>query len=293
MKIAVVSSNDRQATEIVRVLRTRSPSDEVQLVAGMPQVLAAGAGGTTPDVLVLDAPSIGEGDLDQLERLSHVHPRLAFIVLTQQSSRQFLMRAMRAGVREVMPLPLNGDALCAAIQRIDDKRGSQSQTHGKVLAFISCKGGSGATFLATNLGYALATLKDKRVALIDLNLQFGDASLLQRHAICRHRAGGTFRPAAAAYARAQIHHALGIGLDAGSRQPRFGERPQLRFHGLVARPSGYAGMARQYAFYIAVQNRTRLPKSERSNRGGSRATDAGQALQSLDILRELAVVAVA
>ena len=177
MKIAVVSSNDKQATEIVRLLRARSPSDEVQVVAGMPQVLAAGAGATTPDVLVLDAPSVGEGDLDQLERLSHVHPRLAFIVITQQSSPEFLMRAMRAGVREVMPLPLNGDALCAAIHRIDDKRGSQSQTHGKVLAFISCKGGSGATFLATNLGYALATLKNKRVALIDLNLQFGDASL--------------------------------------------------------------------------------------------------------------------
>jgi pilus assembly protein CpaE len=27
---------------------------------------------------------------------------------------------------------------------------------GKVLAFISCKGGSGSTFLATNLAYALA-----------------------------------------------------------------------------------------------------------------------------------------
>lgn len=177
MKIAVVSSNDKQAAEIVRLLRARSPSDEVQGVAGMPEVLAAGAGATTPDVLVLDAPSIGEGDLDQLERLSHVHPRLAFIVLSQQSSPDFLLRAMRAGVREVLPMPLNGDALCAAVQRIDDKRGNQSLTHGKVLAFISCKGGSGATFLATNLAYALATLKNKRVALIDLNLQFGDASL--------------------------------------------------------------------------------------------------------------------
>ena len=42
---------------------------------------------------------------------------------------------------------------------------------------MSCKGGSGATFLATNLGYALAALENKRVVLIDLNLQFGDASL--------------------------------------------------------------------------------------------------------------------
>jgi pilus assembly protein CpaE len=177
LKIAVVSPHDRQSEEIAGILRARSSSDEVDLLTGMPQVLAAGAGASTPDVLVFNSPLMREEELDQMERLSHVHPRLAFIVLSEQNSPEFLMRAMRAGVREVLPLPLNKDALCAAIQRIEEKRGSQSQTHGKVLAFISCKGGSGATFLATNLAYALATLKNKRVALIDLNLQFGDASL--------------------------------------------------------------------------------------------------------------------
>ncbi len=48
---------------------------------------------------------------------------------------------------------------------------------GEVMAFLSCKGGSGATFLATNLGYAIAAIQKKRVLLIDLNLQFGDAAL--------------------------------------------------------------------------------------------------------------------
>jgi pilus assembly protein CpaE len=42
-----------------------------------------------------------------------------------------------------------------------------------VLAFASCKGGSGATFIASNLAYQLAA--EKSVLLIDLNLQFGDA----------------------------------------------------------------------------------------------------------------------
>ncbi len=42
--------------------------------------------------------------------------------------------------------------------------------------FLSAKGRGGATFLATNVGYALARRK-RRVALLDLNLQFGDAAL--------------------------------------------------------------------------------------------------------------------
>jgi pilus assembly protein CpaE len=38
---------------------------------------------------------------------------------------------------------------------------------------MACKGGSGTTFMATNLGYHLA--ESRSVLLIDLNLQFGDA----------------------------------------------------------------------------------------------------------------------
>jgi pilus assembly protein CpaE len=38
---------------------------------------------------------------------------------------------------------------------------------------MSCKGGSGATLLATNLAYPLA--ESRSVLLVDLNLQFGDA----------------------------------------------------------------------------------------------------------------------
>lgn len=46
-----------------------------------------------------------------------------------------------------------------------------------MLAFVSCKGGSGATFTAANLAYVLAAGGRRRVALIDMNLQFGDALL--------------------------------------------------------------------------------------------------------------------
>jgi pilus assembly protein CpaE len=50
-----------------------------------------------------------------------------------------------------------------------------------VLCFIGCKGGSGATFLATNLAYLLAEQEEKKVAFLDLNLQFGDAALYVTH----------------------------------------------------------------------------------------------------------------
>ena len=84
---------------------------------------------------------------------------------------------MRAGVREVLQLPLVHRAFHEAMDRIATTAGVTDMRDGKVLAFISCKGGSGATFISTNFGYALATLAEKKVLLIDLHGQFGDATL--------------------------------------------------------------------------------------------------------------------
>jgi pilus assembly protein CpaE len=63
------------------------------------------------------------------------------------------------------------------MDRIGATASSATIRDGKVLAFIACKGGSGATFISTNFGYALATLAGKKVLLIDLHGQFGDATL--------------------------------------------------------------------------------------------------------------------
>lgn len=177
MKITVVSKDEKHLAEVARLLRERNPADDVCAMAGSLEKLVGISDLASPDVLVLDRPSVEGGDLDRLERLSHLYPGLAFIVLCQQQSSDFLIQAMRVGVREVLPSPVSASTLLPAMGRVEEKLDQHLHSHGKVLAFISCKGGSGATFLATNLAYALATQENKRVALIDLNLQFGDASL--------------------------------------------------------------------------------------------------------------------
>jgi len=175
VKIAILSRDDRQLIELARVLRNRPGADEVDMIAGTPAKLTTLADEAVPDVLVVDQPRADEGELEGLERLGLLFPRMSFIVLSGDLSQDFLLRAMRAGVREVLPAVPQPAALAQALDRIAEKLGNQGGTNGKVLAFISCKGGSGSTFLATNLAYALST--GKRVALIDMNLQFGDASL--------------------------------------------------------------------------------------------------------------------
>lgn len=49
-------------------------------------------------------------------------------------------------------------------------------TAGKVIAFLPCKGGAGATFIAANVAHALS-LAGHATCLLDLNLPFGEAAL--------------------------------------------------------------------------------------------------------------------
>jgi len=176
MKITAISNNDKHLFEIARLLRDRSATDHVEVISGPMDKLNTTEQGV-PDLVLLAQPIVNGKEFERIESLSAQHPATAIIVACQQQTPEFLLAAMRAGVREVLPLPMDQQQLIEAVRRIDDKRASAVRSQGKVLAFVSCKGGSGATFLATNLAYALAAAENKKVALFDLNLQFGDASL--------------------------------------------------------------------------------------------------------------------
>ncbi|HVL56937.1 MAG TPA: AAA family ATPase, partial [Burkholderiaceae bacterium] len=130
-----------------------------------------------PDLIVVDLPQLGSNELSRLQSALAASPATAMILLASDRSPEFLLHAMRAGVREVLHIPLNGDELAQAcerqMQRVGGLRGGRQ---GKVLAFVPSKGGSGATFIAANTAYALAA-RGQRVALIDLNLHLGDAAL--------------------------------------------------------------------------------------------------------------------
>lgn len=164
---------------MARHVRTSGPGLEVLVTAGTVGNLPAAMNGSRPDLLVLDG--VDASGLDALARLAQMHPEIDTIVVSHEQSPAFLLKAMQAGVREVLPPPVGAAALQAAVQRLLRKRAPAAagpSRHGEVLAFLSCKGGGGATFLAANVAHALSTREGRSVALIDLDLQFGDALLM-------------------------------------------------------------------------------------------------------------------
>lgn len=174
MKVAILI----QRTETLKKIRDALSGVgdmELSVLSGSVAQFVASPHEPTPDLLIVES-SDGAAELDILERITANLPRLAVFLLVAQQSSEFLLRAMRIGVREVLSGAFDATALHDALDRLRQRAVLTNSPNGKILAFLPCKGGSGATFLATNLGYALAKA-GKSVALIDLNLQFGDAAL--------------------------------------------------------------------------------------------------------------------
>lgn len=177
MKALLISRDTQLCAEIASQGAARVPPLHVAASrAGLREALDRPLA-DAPALVIVDIGDADATDGDLLERLTRHYASAHFMLLTDNHHPEILIRAMRAGVREVLQLPLVHRALHEAIDRIATSAGVASVHDGKVLAFIACKGGSGATFISTNFGYALATLADKKVLLIDLHRQFGDATL--------------------------------------------------------------------------------------------------------------------
>jgi len=178
LKIAVVSPNPAHLEDIGRYLQAEDGSRGVALHEGGIVKVRVLADQLRPDLIILDSMCRDLEDLPVLEYVSTQHPHTVLVLLCANHTPEFLINAMRAGVREVLKSPVTKEVLLAAVERIAQRLGlaAKPREAGTVAAFIPCKGGSGSTFLATNLGYQLA-VENKKVLLIDLNLQFGDAVL--------------------------------------------------------------------------------------------------------------------
>jgi pilus assembly protein CpaE len=178
MKIKVVSSNAQRAEQVAQLVRASGPDLEVHVATGAMSTLPAAVNGTRPALLVLDG--VDTQGLDAVGRYTQLNPDVETIVISAEQSPAFLLKAMQTGVREVLPALLNAQAMEAAVQRVTRKRKPTAAPAepGQVLAFMACKGGSGASVLAANLAHILSVRDARSVALLDLDLQFGDALLM-------------------------------------------------------------------------------------------------------------------
>ncbi len=120
-----------------------------------------------------------ELSLSYLNTRAGQEPRPALFALLHDRSPELMKRVLRAGADELLFLPLDpGDATRALLKISETRR--REEVHvggGTIVSLVSLIGGTGVTSLAANLALALRYAFDKRVAVVDLDLQTGGLSV--------------------------------------------------------------------------------------------------------------------
>ena len=138
--------------------------------------------------------------LPELQALLRRRPSCGAVLLVFDLSPEIVQRAFRAGVDDVVAVHAEDSELLSAIDRASERIHKRleeeeleqvakaaavltpaqppSPVSGRVVTVFGTKGGVGKSVVATNLAATLAKQANGAVALVDANLQFGDAAIM-------------------------------------------------------------------------------------------------------------------
>lgn len=176
LRVLLVGEADEKRQEVKSALASLG-DPSLEIVEAVPGPGRAANGGPPPDVtMVLFNGGNEEASLAYLqsEAEDDSPSRPVLFALVQERSPVLMRRILRAGADELLFLPLDiGDATRALLKISETRRKAERQTGGVVISLVSTVGGVGVTSLTANLALALRYTLNKRVAVVDLDLQTG------------------------------------------------------------------------------------------------------------------------
>jgi len=132
------------------------------------------------DIVIVACGEYSDMTTEMVDRAVKQRPDRPVVVLAQGSPNGLLRQAFEAGADDVLALPQSPENIRFALEKVIARRHGSAYVQGTPSAPLICilgpKGGTGKTLVAANLAVALAQ-RDRRVVLVDLDLQFGDVGL--------------------------------------------------------------------------------------------------------------------
>lgn len=186
----------------------------------------------------------------------------AVLLVANEVTTELLRAAIKTGVRDVLTTSDGPKVIVSSVLAADrtvEKRRTPEEpapvpevparSSGKVITVFSTKGGVGKSVLATNLGVALAGQLGRKTVIADLDLQFGDVSVMLQVPPERtiYDAVQTFdRLDAEMLSGFLVHHDSGLSALLAPRQPEEAESVTS------ARIAHIITMLRQLADFVVV-----------------------------------------
>jgi pilus assembly protein CpaE len=135
-----------------------------------------------PELVLADFDGDPVSSLRYVRLLSDARPSRVFLGTGPELPPQLLMEAMRAGVSEYLPQPVEPRDLEDALRRVARKLGrgpgGGAPGGGRIVAFTGAKGGTGVTTAAVNAAVHAHAVAGRRTLVLDLDLESGSAGVL-------------------------------------------------------------------------------------------------------------------
>jgi len=148
---------------------------EVQL-GGVQAALDHFKGQVTPNLLIVETRLQGKAALNDVDRLAEVcDPATKVVVVGRVNDVELYRDLTRRGVSEYLVAPLNPLHVIEIISGLYVDR--EAKPIGRVIAFVSARGGVGSSTLAHNVGWCVAERLKIHTTIVDLDLPFGTLGL--------------------------------------------------------------------------------------------------------------------
>ncbi len=133
----------------------------------------------SPKTLIVDLCK-SELPLSDINELAEVcEPGVTVIAIGDRNDVGLFRELLNSGVSDYLVKPLTPTLVQRALLASADGEARSRQTTrlGRLVATMGARGGVGATMLATSMAWTIAHRRRRRVALLDLDLQFGSVAL--------------------------------------------------------------------------------------------------------------------
>lgn len=141
-----------------------------------------------PDILIIYYNMIEMDGYEVTEKITSELENTYVIMTSEKENVDLIKKAMFHGAKEYIITPFSPEVLNTTVRTVyekeSNKRSNLNQSpnadivQSKVLSIFSTKGGVGKTTLAINTAVALYKKTREKIAIIDLDLQFGDVLLM-------------------------------------------------------------------------------------------------------------------
>ncbi len=179
---ALVYLHDRDSEGVARqALSDLGVADVTFANAGIAEAIGDMKKRPSPKILIVDVANANDPQAAVTELVELCEPSTGIIAVGDANDIRLYRGLLQAGAVEYFFRPLVTSLLAHALETVvsgEHAPGADASGRtGKLIFVIGARGGCGATSVATRTAWALAEHPPRPVALVDLDLQSGDAAL--------------------------------------------------------------------------------------------------------------------